>query len=226
MPRLFCVLTVFAALAAAAGAADEDGFKLLELDGHLVKWGAPRLGRGAVVTWRIAFAHPPGAGGDNCKRTTGFDTLLAQTKLSREDALRAADSAFALWSRVADIRFVPAGTDRPADITIAAEAVADGIAYSDVTPAADNNEHVASLSRAIVCLNPQANWTVAATGTYRLAYVMAHEIGHAIGLDHPGPDGTLMSFEYDPAREGLQPGDIAGAAALYGPAARLVSNVN
>lgn len=224
MLRLFRLLTIAATLAAPAGAGDEAGYKLLDIDGHLVKWGAPHLGRGAVVTWRIAFAHPPAAGRENCKRTAGFDDLLAHARLSREDALRAADAAFALWSRAAAVRFVPAGTDQPADITIAAQAVADGIAYSDVTPA--EGGRVTSLSRAVVCLNPEAHWTTAATGSYRLYYVFAHEIGHAIGLDHPGPNGTLMSFEYDPARVTLAAGDIAGAVALYGPAPRLVSTVH
>jgi len=53
--------------------------------------------------------------------------------------------------------------------------------------------------------------------SYRLRYVLAHEIGHVLGLDHPSPSGELMSFEYSGRLEGLQPGDIAGIVALYGP---------
>src|SRR5690606_1561780 len=52
---------------------------------------------------------------------------------------------------------------------------------------------------------------------YDLRYTIAHEIGHAIGLDHPGPAGQLMSYRYDEKQTGPQPGDINGAAMLYGP---------
>jgi hypothetical protein len=219
---LFGVLTVVAALSAALPARAGGDYRLLDIDGHAVKWGAPELGRGAVVTWRLAFAHGTAPGRENCRRTTGLDGLLMRAGLKREDALRAADAAFALWSKAADIRFVPAGTTGVADITIVAEADDDGIAYTDVTPSAESG-HTVSLSRAVVCLNPQAKWITAPTGTYRLAYVLAHEIGHAIGLDHPGPTGALMSFEYDSKRDELAPGDIAGAALLYGAAERIIS---
>lgn len=220
--RLSVVLTVFAVLAAAEPArAGDAGFKLIEIDGHAAKWGSPRFGDGAVVTWRLAFARGTAPGRENCKRTTGIDGLLQGAGLAREDALRAADAAFAMWSEVANIRFVPAGT-ADADITIVAESDDDGVAFTDVTPGAEA-EHAVSLSRAVICLNPQVKWTTAPKGTYRLAYVLAHEIGHAIGLDHPGPTGTLMSFEYDTERDRLAPGDIAGAVSLYGTAERIVS---
>lgn len=226
--RLSCLLITFIVLMAAPPARADDDYKLLELGGHAVKWGAPLTGRGAVVTYRIAFARSPAAGHENCKRTTGLDRLLAGAGLGREDFLRAADRAFGLWSTAANIRFAPAPQGRHADITIAAEADADGIAYSDVTPRPSPSGPVASLSRAIVCLNPSAPWTTAETGKYRLTYVLAHEIGHAIGLDHPGPTGALMSFEYDGERSGLAAGDIAGATLLYGTATkrRIVSEVN
>lgn len=51
---------------------------------------------------------------------------------------------------------------------------------------------------------------------YDLRYALAHEIGHTIGLDHPGPSGQLMSFRYEERFHGLQPGNVAGLAALYG----------
>jgi hypothetical protein len=223
VPRLFVSLTIIAALAAALPAeAGDAGFKLLEIEGHPVKWGSPQPGRGAVVTWRLAFARGTAPGRENCKQTTGIDGLLRRSGLEREDAMRAADAAFAMWSKAADIRFVPAGTGETADITIAAETDDDGVAYTDVTPGLEDG-HITPLSRAVVCLNPQAKWTTAPEGTYRLVYVLAHEIGHAIGLDHPSPAGALMSFEYDSKRSRLTPGDAAGAAFLYGTAQRIVS---
>jgi hypothetical protein len=217
------VLTIVVFLGAAAPASAGDGYRLIDIDNHAVKWGAPELGRGAVVTWRIAFARGTAPGHENCRRTAGLDGLLAGAGLKREDALRAANQAFALWSKAANIRFVPAGMSTPADITIAAENDDDGVAYTDIVPSGTGSDKVTSLSGAVVCLNPHAKWTAAQAGTYRLSYVLAHEIGHAIGLDHPGPSGTLMGFEYNAERSGLEDGDVAGAVALYGAASRIVS---
>src|SRR5262249_25456770 len=54
---------------------------------------------------------------------------------------------------------------------------------------------------------------------YDLRCTIAHEIGHAIGLDHPSAAGQLMSYRYDEKHSGLQSGDIKGAMLLYGPRA-------
>ena len=58
----------------------------------------------------------------------------------------------------------------------------------------------------------------APAGALDLGTVLAHEIGHAIGLDHPGASGPLMAFSNQGDMDRLMPGDIAGAVALYGAA--------
>ena len=76
------------------------------------------------------------------------------------------------------------------------------------------------IGRSLICLNPRQPWKIGFDGdlkVYDLRYTLAHEIGHAIGLDHPSPSGQLMSYRYDEGQPGLQPGDIKGAALLYGP---------
>jgi hypothetical protein len=52
---------------------------------------------------------------------------------------------------------------------------------------------------------------------YDLRYTFMHEIGHAIGLDHPDSPEALMDYHYTEMFSALQPGDIAGADLLYGP---------
>jgi hypothetical protein len=57
---------------------------------------------------------------------------------------------------------------------------------------------------------------------YDLRYTLTHEIGHAIGLDHPGTTSQVMSYRYEERFATLQPGDIRGAAALYGASKTLM----
>jgi hypothetical protein len=68
-------------------------------------------------------------------------------------------------------------------------------------------------------MNPEQAWKVGFDGdleVYDIRYTLMHEIGHAIGLDHPGVPGELMDFRYLETFSSLQPGDRAGAASLYG----------
>ena len=78
---------------------------------------------------------------------------------------------------------------------------------------------MAPLARATVCLNPTLAWsTDGRSGALDLGTVLAHEIGHVIGLDHPGPIGALMGYRDQGDVDRLMAGDIAGSVALYGPA--------
>lgn len=57
-------------------------------------------------------------------------------------------------------------------------------------------------------------------GTTQLRFVLAHELGHCLGLDHSTDPGALMRPVVTPrasARWGPTPDDVAGFAALYAP---------
>ncbi len=79
---------------------------------------------------------------------------------------------------------------------------------------------IAEITQTAICLNPAHNWKIGFDGdlnTYDLRYTFAHEIGHAIGLDHYLRHGSIMDFKYAEQFRSLQPSDIEGAQWLYGP---------
>ena len=56
---------------------------------------------------------------------------------------------------------------------------------------------VDSIRQSLICLNPVKPWKVGFDGNlkvYDIRHTIAHEIGHAIGLDHPGASGSLMGI--------------------------------
>ena len=216
------ILAIAAICATIPMAYGGDGYRLLDIDGHDVKWGIPKLGEGASLTYTVVTGQTDAHGINNCRNLAGMGGLLANSKLTPQAFDTELRAAFAMWEKYADVRFAPAESAASADVVIASEAVADGVAYADVTPESSGSPTVDQIKRGIVCLNPDRRWTAAAADrrdagkTYKLRYVLAHEIGHVLGLDHPGPTGELMSFEYGDSLDGLQPGDIEGIVALYG----------
>ena len=224
--------------------ADEDHL-LLEIDGQVVKWGEARLGTGAVVTYALANRAQSFADARNCRNIVPVDGILRASHLDRAALERELEAALAAWERVADIRFRRASDRTPADIVIGAQRDARGYAFADVAPnnapadfalsregmftagyspgrRARRELPVAPISRSLVCLNPEREWKVGFNGDlerYDLRYTFMHEIGHAIGLDHPGGSGEMMSFRYLERFRAPQPGDVAGAVRLYGPVA-------
>lgn len=194
-------------------------YRQLILDGYAVKWGEPALGTGATVTYALV-ATPSNFGKTrNCSSMTSLDALLTRNAISATSFRQELDSALAAWAAVADISFSPADP-AVADILIGAQVEPAGYAFANVEyDKTEIGAGLRSISRSLVCFNPVRRWKIGFDGNlevYDLRYVLMHEIGHAIGLNHPLARGQLMTHKYGEAFRQLQPGDIQGIVALYG----------
>jgi len=150
---------------------------------------------------------------------TTLDGLVAASDVDAAAVRTEIGAAFAMWEAAADIAFKEAPEGARADILIGAQVEPEGWAFADVFYEVASSEPIKPISRALVCLNPLKRWKVGFDGdlkTYDLRYTLAHEIGHAIGLDHPNGMGQIMGYRYEERFRALQPGDVRGAILLYG----------
>ncbi len=213
-----------AALAVAHGAAagpiagSLSAYRLLALGGGPSKWGEATPGRGAVVTFAAVTSAGNFPGAINCTSVVPIDDTLAENGISQAQFDIERDAAFHAWSSAANIIFIP-GDAETADILIGAEGKPRGRAFTNVSVPDPGGKGMKSIKQSVICLNPDERWKIGFDGdlsVYDLRYTLMHEIGHAIGLDHPGARGEVMDFRYGEDFRSLQPGDIAGARALYG----------
>ena len=195
------------------------GFELLDLDGAQVKWGGGNEGRPPLVTYALVTGESKFAGARNCPAMVPVGGLLAKSRILAADFDAELRAAIELWERAANIEFRQVADPVAADILIGAQERPVGRAFTNIVykPGAGP---VRLIERSLICLNPEQAWKIGFDGNldaYDLRYTIAHEIGHAIGLDHPSPSGQVMSFLYDELFRQLQPGDLSGAARIYGP---------
>lgn len=195
-----------------------DLFKLLRLDGNLVRWRSAQ-GNDTAITYRLVDGFQAFEGARNCRKMTTVETLSARSHLEATRFREALSAAFAMWEEVADLKFREARPGENANIVIGAQQEPEGWAFADVFYDTSSDDEFKPISLALICLNPARSWKVGFDGdlkVYDLRYTLAHEIGHAIGLDHPNGGGQIMGYRYEERFSGLQAGDASGAVALYG----------
>lgn len=201
-----------------AAASEPSNFKILKLHGNNVRWQKAAEGS-RTVTYSLVAGAVEFTDARNCRKMTGIDGLVASSRLTLSAVRDEIAAAFAMWQTVADITFGEALDPATADILIGAQAEPEGWAFADVFYDPQSSANIKPISRSLVCLNPAKRWKIGFDGdlkTYDLRYTLAHEIGHAIGLDHPNDPVAIMGYRYEERFRDLQAGDVDGAVALYG----------
>lgn len=161
-----------------------------------VKWGEPTLGTpSGTVTWSSEL------GGDLALNNGATDQSI-------DDTLNLALQA---WEDVAAISFV----EDNANPMITFEAAPIDIDFAGVAVFRPDLAGLNSLDSVEVIFNSQYLWSDnGGTGSTDFFAVALHEIGHAIGLDHPDDPTQIMNAIIE--ADNLGDGDIRGAQLLYG----------
>lgn len=218
---LFKRLTSVAAIASALAVSTAQAFVLGPTTPG--KWGSPVFGTGATVTWSLM---PTGTS------TSGEapGTMSHLGDFMPVGYLAEIQAAFNAWSAVADLTFIQVADDGSAfnapgsagDIRIGGHVFDGGggtLAHGYYPPVNGNT------AAGDIHFDVGDVWKIGFGGPgFSIFQVMAHELGHALGLAHTGVANSLMNPFYTETFSGPQADDIAGMQFIYGRAQTRVSD--
>src|SRR6476619_4450129 len=127
----FVAATLFMAVVMSTMCAAAD-HRLLVLEGSWVKWGAPKWGIGATVTYAFASGPKTSPEARNCASLRPFDEFSKRTGLPAAAVQSEAEAAFGTWAKATGLNFVETKDSTDADIVIGAEGNPTGRAFTNV----------------------------------------------------------------------------------------------
>jgi len=166
--------------------------------------------------------------GPSCAAEGACTTIAALATFMPGGYQAAIQAAFAAWSAIANLTFVQVGDDgadfngatASGDIRFGGRDFdgAFGTLAHGFFPPANGFSAAGDIHFDIAEL-----WKIGFGGPgFDIFQIAAHEIGHALGLDHSAVAGSLMNPSYTEAFFGPQADDIAGMQSIYGPATSTV----
>lgn len=202
------------------------------------KWGPAVLGTGATVTWSIIDGGVSLSGASYNNGLTYTGSSVALSSFMTFDYKTQIEAAFDAWSAVANITFQEVADSGAAFNSFDFPLGSQPNIRIGAFPMGNDSSNLAVgyyppnytapqkflTGAGDIHLNSNKLFEIGFAGAgYDLFQVVAHEIGHAIGLGHSATSAALMYAFYSEAFSGPQADDIAGARYLYG--APLVSPV-
>jgi len=192
----------------------------------MLKWGEPTIGTpSSVIRYHFLDREKSLEGvwytpENNCGHMIPLREVIRNADISLETVKSGAERAMARWSRVARITFVPAFGEEDADLIIGGtrKGAVSKTAEANLQLQPEKTGALYTIVRGVVCLSADKQWQSGRIGDRKkpaIETVIGHEVGHIIGLDHPGSIGALMGYLNfgDPD---LQRSDIDGVRKLYG----------
>lgn len=185
------------------------------------KWGSPVFGTGATITYSFM------ATGTSCAAEFAGCTFTALGDFGPAFSVWHSEivAALSAWSAIANLTFVEVAdqgeafnaTQLSGDLRFGGHFF-DGpsgvLAHGYYPP--NNGTSAAGDMHFDTGDCWEAAFDGTADGCFSIFQVAAHELGHALGLDHTGVPSSLMNPFYTEAFAGPQADDIAGMVFIYG----------